>query len=127
MRPWPDGLERSFEKVGMGPYEAMVGPSDFHVTGNLLEWDVTAGLPSVTVPTLFLTGEYDEIPPEHVYDLHKLVPGSQYIHYRGVAHMPFYEARERFMQDLNEFFDRTEAGLPPAFTEREYDESVANV
>ena len=36
MQPWPEGLERSFSGVGVGPYMTMVGPSDFNVTGNLL-------------------------------------------------------------------------------------------
>jgi proline-specific peptidase len=125
MRPWPDGLERSIEKAGMGPYGTMIGASEFHVTGNLLEWGITAQLPQLAVPTLFLAGEYDEIRPEHVRELHRLVPSSQYILYEGIAHMPFYEAREEFGKDMNEFFDRTEAGLPPIAIERVHQASAA--
>lgn len=124
MKPWPAGLERSFAKVGMGPYETMVGPSDFNVTGNLLEWDVSARLHEIEVPTLFLTGEYDEIPPEHVHDLHKRVPNSQYILYKDVAHMPFYEAPKLFTADMNAFFDRVEAGLPADETERVHEKNT---
>jgi proline-specific peptidase len=106
--PWPDGLERSLAKAGMQTYETMWGPSDFHVTGNLRDWDVTARLHEITVPTLFIAGEHDEMTPEHVHDLHRLVPNSEYILYKGAAHMPFYEAHDRFIADVNGFFDRVE-------------------
>ena len=49
MQPWPEGLERSLSGVGVAPYMAMVGPSDFNVTGNLLWWNVmAAALPRST-------------------------------------------------------------------------------
>jgi pimeloyl-ACP methyl ester carboxylesterase len=81
-------LRALIEKAGMGPYGTLVGASGFHVTGDLLEWHTTARLPELAVPALFLAGEYDEIRPGHVRDLHKLVPSSQYIHNKGIAHMP---------------------------------------
>lgn len=109
MKPWPEGLERSFAGVGVGPYMAMVGPSEFKVTGNLKDWDVMPRLSEIDVPTLFLTGRYDEIPPEHVHDEHERVKGSEYILFENTAHLPFEEERERCIAALNDFFDRCEA------------------
>jgi L-proline amide hydrolase len=109
MQPWPEGLERSFAGVGVGIYMAMVGPSDFNVTGNLLEWDVMPRLSEIDIPTLFLAGRYDEIVPDHVRDEHEQVAGSEFILFEDTAHLPFEEERERCMAALNDFFDRTEA------------------
>jgi proline-specific peptidase len=109
MAPWPEGLERSFAGVGLGPYLTMVGPSEFNVTGNLRDWDVTDRLGEIDVPTLFVSGEYDEIRPAHVRDMHEQVPGSELHHYANSAHLPFEEERERFMADYNEFLARTES------------------
>ena len=50
MKPSPEGLERSFAGVGVGPYLEMVGPSDFKVTGNLQDWDVMPRLPDRRAP-----------------------------------------------------------------------------
>lgn len=120
LRPWPDGLERSFAKLGTDTYGTMIGPSEFYVTGNLADWDIRDGLPEMSVPTLFIAGEHDEITPEHVHELHTLVPDSEYVLFRGVAHMPFYEAPDVFLADLREFLSRTESGLRPAALERVY-------
>jgi L-proline amide hydrolase len=111
MQPWPEGLERSFAGVGIGPYMAMVGPSDFNVTGNLIEWDVLPRLSEIEIPTLFLAGRYDEILPEHVRAEHEQVAGSEFILFEDSAHLPFEEERERCMAALNDFFDRCEANV----------------
>ena len=108
MRPWPAGLERSFAGVGLGPYETMLGPSEFNVTGNLKDWDVTERLHEIEMPTLFITGTYDEIRPAHVRDMHKRVTGSEFREYRNSAHLPFEEEPEAFMTDYRDFLDRAE-------------------
>jgi proline iminopeptidase len=108
MRPWPVGLERSFAGVGLGPYETMLGPSEFNVTGNLKDWDVTERLHEIEVPTLFITGTYDEIRPAHVRDMHERVTGSEFREYHNSAHLPFEEEPEAFMTDYRDFLDRTE-------------------
>ena len=111
MQPWPEGLERSFSGVGVGPYMTMVGPSDFNVTGNLLEWDVLGRLSEIEIPTLFLAGRYDEIVPDHVRAEHEQVAGSEFILFEDSAHLPFEEERESCMAALNDFFERCEARL----------------
>ena len=78
-------------------------------TGNLRDWDVTDRLGEIDVPTLFVSGEYDEIRPAHVRDMHDQVPGSELHHYANSAHLPFEEERERFMADYNDFLARTES------------------
>jgi proline iminopeptidase len=109
MQPWPEGLERSFAGIGVSQYMTMIGPSDFHVIGNLLEWDVLGRLSEIKTPTLFLAGRYDEIVPDHVRAEHEQVAGSEFILFEDSAHLPFEEERERCMAALNDFFDRSEA------------------
>jgi pimeloyl-ACP methyl ester carboxylesterase len=55
--PWPDALERSGRNIeGTPVYEAMFGPNEFTVTGNLKEWDRTDRLHEIAVPTLITCG-----------------------------------------------------------------------
>ena len=55
------------------------------MTGNLQDWDVMPRLSEIDVPTLFLTGRYDEIPPRHMHDEHERVKGSEYILFENTA------------------------------------------
>jgi proline-specific peptidase len=54
--PWPDGLNRTFAGMSAQVYTTMFGPSEFHATGLLQDWDITARLPEVSVPTLVTSG-----------------------------------------------------------------------
>jgi proline-specific peptidase len=109
MNPWPLGLERAIAGAGREPYKTMWGPSEFFVTGNLREWDVTGRLHEITAPTLFISGEYDEIQATQIREMHAAVPGSQYLHFANSAHLPFEEERELFMAQVNEFMTRAES------------------
>jgi proline-specific peptidase len=109
MTPWPLGLERAFEGAGAGPYMTMWGPSEFFVTGNLIGWDVTDRLAEIEAPTLFISGEFDEIRPSHMRAMHEALPGSEHHHYQNSAHLPFEEERELFMSRCNEWMARADA------------------
>ena len=44
-------------------YHTMNGPSEFHVIGSLASWDITDRLREIDVPTLLVSGRYDEATP----------------------------------------------------------------
>jgi hypothetical protein len=41
----------------------MNGPSEFHVTGTLRDWDIVHRLAEIDIATLVVTGEHDEATP----------------------------------------------------------------
>lgn len=88
---------------------SVLGPSEFFNTGTLAKWDVTERLSEISVPTLFIGGEYDAIRPAHVRDMHERLPGSKLINYEQSSHLPFEEEREQFMADYREFMAATES------------------
>src|SRR5262249_60316295 len=62
---------------GADVYLTMWGPSEFGpVTGRLRDWDVTARLPEIQVPTLVTGGRSDEARPAPLAVLAKGVPGA---------------------------------------------------
>ncbi|HXD69097.1 MAG TPA: proline iminopeptidase-family hydrolase [Gaiellales bacterium] len=64
MDPWPEALVQSGEQMDGNPvYLTMNGPTEFDVIGLLREWDRTADLGRIGVPTLVTCGRYDEITP----------------------------------------------------------------
>lgn len=62
---------------GQNIYQHMWGPSEFQVSGTLKDYDRTAALPSVSVPTLFVCGEFDEATPRTTARYAAKVPGAE--------------------------------------------------
>lgn len=107
--PWPAGVERTFAEMSPIVYETMNGPSEFTVTGRFRDWDIFDRLAEITVPTLVMSGRYDELRPEQAADIHKGIPGSELVLFENSSHTPFHEERELFMSTVNGFLDRVEA------------------
>lgn len=108
--PWPECLERTFEKLMQDPevYYTTIGPSEFRITGTLKDWNVVPRLGEIRVPTLLLSGRYDEATPAIVETIHRGIPGSEWVIFENSSHMPHLEEPERYMQAVNEFLNRIE-------------------
>lgn len=107
--PWPDYVSRAFEKLGEEVYNTMNGPSEFHVIGKLKNWDITDRLGEIHIPTLIVSGRYDEATPEIAEEVHKGIPGSEWILFEHSSHMPHAEEPERYRQVLGEFLSKIES------------------
>jgi proline-specific peptidase len=112
--PWPDCVARAFEKLTQNPevYNTMNGPSEFHVTGTLKNWDITGRLGEIRVPTLVASGRYDEATPAIAETVHRGITGSEWVIFEESSHLPHIEEPEKFMQVLGQFLSRVEAGTP---------------
>ena len=101
--PSPEFVERA--KTGF-IYKYMNGPSEFHVTGVIKDWDRTDRLGDIRVHTLILSGKYDESTPLLNDILHRGIPNSEWILFEQSAHLPHVEEEEKFMQTVNAFLTR---------------------
>lgn len=106
IRPWPRELEDAFRNMGAEVFETMFGPSDFHIVGTIRDWDVLDRLDEISVPTLVLAGRYDECVPEHMWEMHKRIPGSRFELFETSAHMPFIEEPDKFDAVMRNFLRR---------------------
>jgi L-proline amide hydrolase len=86
------------------------GPSEFHVVGTLLDWDVTGRLGEINVPTLVVTGEHDEATPAINRTVSEALPGAESVIYPGCSHMAHVEDTEGYLQLLDSFMSRVEVG-----------------
>lgn len=75
----PADADSSKSAFGSLVYNYMWGPSEFTSTGTLKTFDATAWLRQITVPTLFLAGEFDEATPSSTKQFSTLVPGAQFV------------------------------------------------
>lgn len=96
--PWPPELEATLAAIDADPtvYHTMNGPSEFHVTGSLRTWSIVDRLPAVAVPTLVLTGRYDEATPATVEPFLTRIPQVRGLIFEESSHMPHLEEPERF-------------------------------
>ena len=84
-------------------YQIMWGPTEFNATGNLLAFDVTPGLKTLTMPTLFIVGRYDEARPETIAKFQAMVPGSIVRVLENSGHMAPLEEYEAYAAILEDF------------------------
>lgn len=98
----PEFVRRAHAKTGF-IYEYMNGPSEFHVVGVIKDWDRTDRLGDIQVPTLILSGKYDESTPLLNEILHQGIPDSAWVFFEHSAHMPHVEEEEKFMRVVAAF------------------------
>jgi len=108
--PWPDCLNRMVDKLTKYPevYNTMNGPSEFHVIGVIKDWGYCGPTGEIQVPTLVVSGRYDEATPAIAETVHRGIPGSEWVLFENSAHMPHLEETERYLQVVTDFLDRLE-------------------
>ncbi len=111
LNPWPDCLNRTLENMGQDPevYNTMWGPSEFHCTGRLQNWNIEDQLRKIHIPTLILSGEYDESTPAINEVLQRGIQNSEWVLFEESSHTPHLEVTEKYLQVLTNFLTRREA------------------
>src|SRR5579872_4261 len=109
--PMPDYVQRAFDTHSELVYNTMNGPSEFHVIGTIKDWDRTDRLDEIHVPTLILSGRYDEATPVINEILRKGITGSEWIVFEQSSHLSHVEEADLYMQTVQAFLKRVEQGL----------------
>ncbi|MEM6415251.1 MAG: proline iminopeptidase-family hydrolase [Pseudomonadota bacterium] len=89
-------------------YEYMWGPTEFNATGTLLDFDISDRLKDIDVPTLFMTGEFDEAMPETVKEYAAMVPNARVEIINGVAHSILPRVPDEYRAILRDFLASVE-------------------
>lgn len=99
---------RSFAGMNRTVYETMWGPSEYFPTGTLRDWDVSARLPEIRVPTLITSGRYDEATPVQMRLLRDGIPDSRWVIFEHSAHAALVEESDRYRAVLENFLRTAE-------------------
>ena len=108
--PWPEPVARAMASSNDDVYRAMWGPSEFHMTGVLKDYDRSGRLAEIDEPVLFLCGRYDEATPETTAWYQSLVPGSELAVIEEASHTPHAEQPEATLDAVRRFLRGVEAG-----------------
>ncbi|WP_413792687.1 MULTISPECIES: proline iminopeptidase-family hydrolase [unclassified Pseudomonas] len=105
--PWPDEVARTFDQIDADPtvYHAMNGPTEFHVIGSMKDWSIVDRLSQINVPTLLISGRYDEATPTVVKPYLDHVPDIRWALFENSSHMPHIEERMACMGTVVRFLD----------------------
>lgn len=102
-RPVQADAESTEATFGQPQYQYMQGAYEFVVTGTLKDYDQTAVLPTIKVPVLSVTGEFDEVGPQTVEKHARMIPGARFIVYKDAGHITSWDARDANVRDVREF------------------------
>ena len=103
--PMPPDVLASFAQLNAEPtvYHTMNGPSEFYCIGTLKDWDIHDELHNISVPTLLVSGAYDEATPAMVQEIHRRIPDVLWELFPNSSHMPHVEEPERFAKVVNSY------------------------
>ncbi|MGW1056094.1 proline iminopeptidase-family hydrolase [Streptomyces sp. NPDC002521] len=105
--PWPRDYMASYYELSNDPtvYFTMNGPSEFHVIGTLRDWGVEDSCADIAVPTLLVSGRYDEATPATVRPYAEKIPDVRWEIFEESSHVPHLEEPARFQDVLAGFLD----------------------
>ncbi len=106
---WPDPVNRAFKHLNAAVYVPMQGPSELGLSGKLLNWDRTADLGRITVPTLVIGARYDTMDPAHMERMASSVQRGRYLYCPTGSHMAMYDDQRTYVNGLIRFVQDVDA------------------
>lgn len=88
-------------------YEVMWGKNELAITGNLKSWERTAELSQISLPTLVISGEFDESTPLINRTMHEKLKRSQWVLIEECSHLPMLENPVAYLRHLKDFIDNS--------------------
>ena len=107
---WPDYVNTTFEHYNPNVYVLMQGPSELGASGRLAEWDRTADLGAITVPTLVVGATHDTMDPAHMEWMAGELAGGRYLHCPDGSHMAHIDDQQVYFDGLLRFLRDVDAG-----------------
>ena len=104
-QPWSADIDSSFSQMNAALYGYMEGPSEFTVTGTIKDYNATGRLHEISVPTLFVVGQYDEAVPSTAKYYQSLVPNSEFAIIPNAAHLAMQDDSAKYIQVVGDFLN----------------------
>lgn len=89
--------------ANMQVFEAMHGPSEFHVIGSMRHWTIVERLHRIAVPTLLVSGRHDEATPATMQPFADRIPDVCWRVFEHSSHLPHVEEPGRCLQVVGNF------------------------
>ena len=107
---WPDPVNRGFKHINQSIYISMQGPSELGASGKLVNWDRTADLGRITVPTLVIGAKHDTMDPTHMEWMSRQVKNGRYLFCPNGSHLALYDDQKTYVEGIISFLGDVDAG-----------------
>jgi len=111
VKPKPDDVSRMEAWLEKDPtvYHTMNGPNEFYVIGTMRDWTIVDRLDAIAVPTLLVSGRFDEATPATVQPFADRIPDVRWTIFEQSSHMPHLEEKEACIATVSAFLDEIDA------------------
>ena len=99
------------ELDGNQSYLTLNGPTEFDVIGPLRDWDRTADLAKIEVPTLVIGARHDTMDPEYMAMMASKFPRGTYLYCPNGSHLAIYDDQATWFGGVLDFIREVE-GAP---------------
>jgi proline iminopeptidase len=107
---WPDPVNRGFKHINPAIYVPLQGPSELGASGKLVDWDRTADLGKISVPTLVVGARYDTMDPKHMEMMADEFQKGRYLFCPNGSHMAMYDDQKTYMEGVIRFLQDVDRG-----------------
>jgi proline iminopeptidase len=107
---WPDPAQRGLDHINPEIYVPLQGPSELGLGGKLLDWDRTADLGKISVPTLVIGAEHDTMDPRHMEWMAAAVQNGRSVVCPTGSHMAMYDDYDTYRSGLIDFIYDVDSG-----------------
>lgn len=87
-------------------YEYMWGPTEFHATGTLKDYDISTRLETVEVPSLMVCGEFDEAAPKSCHEYSEKIPTNETVIIPNAGHATMAENKALYLNTVRDFIHK---------------------
>lgn len=108
---WPDPVNRAFKHLNAKIYVPMQGPSELGASGKLLNWDRSADLGRIEVPTLVIGAAHDTMDPKHMEAMARSFKRGRYLFCPNGSHMAMYDDQETYVKGVVKFLKDVDSGV----------------
>jgi proline iminopeptidase len=107
---WPDGINRTFAHMNAEIYVSVQGPSELGASGKLVNWDRSADLGKIAVPTLMIGARYDTMDPKYMEWMSRQVQHGRYLYCPNGSHLCLYDDQRCYFDGLIRFIEDVDTG-----------------
>lgn len=107
---WPDPVNRAFKHMNPAVYIPMQGPSELGARGKLVNWDRSADLGRISVPTLVVGARHDTMDPAHMKWMAEQLQKGRYHECPNGSHLALYDDQRSWFDGVIGFIRDVDAG-----------------
>ena len=100
---WPEYVMRTFTTPNLEMYLPACGPVGIQIIGWLSEWNRTADIKNIKIPSLFISSEYDTNSPDHIKWMASEAGNGYYQHCPNSGHFAHLDDHEIWDKSVVDF------------------------